>query len=96
MSLLDALLATIAEEWEHQLDDVYLSNPNQKIDLLYGVTIHSALAKAIEAEGNKVPETFDPNTYYGEEDESYNPVKIEVSNHQDTLVKFYYGVDFND
>lgn len=37
MSLLDALLATIAEEWEHQLDDVYLSNPNQKIDLLYGV-----------------------------------------------------------
>jgi hypothetical protein len=88
MSLLQALLETINEEWSKQEVDI-----NGEMDnVLTTAFIHPSLAKAIENEGNEVPKEFNPNTFNFDEDgdRNYCEVDIKVCTGQDGLIYFYY------
>lgn len=86
MSLLQALLESINEEWASQDGPDINGEMYSVLSIAY---IHPSLAKSIENEGNEVPTEFDPNTFNGEEEGNYCTVEIRVQE-QDTLISFYY------
>ena len=86
MSLLQALLESVNEEWASQSVDI-----NGEIDSVLTIAyIHPSLAKAIENEGNEVPEEFDPNKFNSEDDGNYCTVEIRVCTGQDGLIYYHY------
>ncbi|GAB6742110.1 TPA: hypothetical protein QC443_001453 [Bacillus cereus] len=86
MSLLQALLETINQEWSSQCTDVF-GEVNNVLSIAY---IAPVLAKYIESEGDKVPTEFDPNKFNSDEDGNYCTVEIRVCPDQDTLIEFCY------
>ncbi|WP_031264080.1 hypothetical protein [Sporolactobacillus laevolacticus] len=86
MSLLQALLETINQEWSTQDTDL----SGEVYSVLSIVYIPPVLAEAIENEGNKVPTEFDPNTFNSVEDGNYCTVEIRICTGQETLIDFYY------
>ena len=86
MSLLQALLETINEEWTKQEEGI-----NGEMDsVLTTAFINPSLAKAVENEGNEMPKEFNPNTYNYNPQGKYCEVDIKICTGQDGLIYFHY------